>query len=721
LKTAVPYGKALGKLYNSLDEDQLYTLRKEIYESFFLAAPAGQDFFKQSNTRLHFIADRALLMTQELFQDPVKMVDDISALGLRHVGYGIPTELFAPFVNSIIEVLGNYSNDHNTIEAYRWSLSLISNMLVRTITEGSTIVMKAINANSVKLLNKAIAVAARGERANTMLIVQVGSQSISPLEWAIESGSLDAAKAIIEDLLTFRADRERYYYGMEQLFSRHPDIIKIVCANAPTLLSSLLDGLIWRSRNATDGLRRVNYYVKYLMVTKDGGVSQALLWFWQSDDCKTISHPVNVLVSDTMWKGIVRRHFLSGRLWFIMSLIIFLVCQSILPKLATNADEDKYIRIMVFAGRVITYGGSMLRLVLRHTKKTSWSYYHRHLIWKGWFPFPKYLSDPYDMGSFLLMLLLMAMSTREPMLYCLESNAFPTWECAEAADKEYMYAVFSMIAMVLHWVLIVDMAVFSTKLSAFLLVCTTVLGEVGRFMIALGFLLLTFGSAIACLRRDHPDFRDVPNSTVSLFAITLVLMPRDYRELQYDPPLLFAIFLFVTASVILLLNLLIAQLNCSYEFIYQDMVGFARLNRAQVIVESLQTCSKVRWDRFVRSLKLDQRVEFNEGDKGIPGAIQLNEPASLNPITTEQILRYGGTCSPEMRWPEDKRTDNKDRFERMESLVKKAMRKVNKMTNTGHGSSGNAGGSGSFNELSGSGLGGGSDSESEMSDQKESL
>merc|ERR1719171_2801578 len=146
----------------------------------------------------------------------------------------------------------------------------------------------------------------------------------------------------------------------------------------------------------------------------------------------------------------------------------------------------------------------------------------------------------------------------------------------------------------------------------------------------------------------------------------------DYREINDEPMLLGGVFLFVLASAVLLLNLLIAQLNCSYEFVYQDMVGFARLNRAAVIVESLETCSPARWQRFVKTLKLDQRVEFNQGDIGLAGAIQLNEPASLNPITTETIFRYGGTCSPEMRWPEDKSSVNKDRFERMETLVRKA-------------------------------------------------
>jgi len=696
LKVPIKYEKALSKFMGAMDEDTLYGLRKHIYEIFFAAAPAGQDYFKQSNTRLHFIADRVLNFTMDIIREPVRMVDDLSALGLRHVGYGIPTELFPPFVVAVVEVIATYTSDTTTVEAFRWTLGLISSMLIRTITEGSTVVMKAINANNVKFLQKAISSAPRGERAQWMLTVQVGSQSISPLEWAIESGSLAAAQAIIEDLLTFRADRERYYYGMEHLFGRHPDIVKMLCANAPTLLPALLDGLIWRSRNTVRGIRRVNYYVKYMMLTRDGNVSQALGWFKDAADCKIISHPVNVLVSDTMWKGIVRKQFLGGRLWFIISLVIFLLSQSVLPKLVDNSDDLLYLRWIIFIMRVTTYGYSLMRLIVRHAKKIAHAFVYRDFRWINCIPLPRYLTEAQEIGLFFLMWLLIAMSTHEPIMYCWEHECAPTSVCEEARDTDWWYTVFSMLAMAMHWVLIVDMAVFSTKLSAFLLVCTTVLSEVGRFLIALAFLLLTFGSAISCLRREHAEFKDVQTSFMSLLAITLVMMPRDYRELQTDPPLLFAIFVFVVASVILLLNLLIAQLNCSYEFIYQDMVGFARLRRAAVIVESLETCSPFRWQRFTKSLKLDQRVEFNEGDLGLAGAIPMNEPASLNPITHETIFRYGGTCSPEMRWPEDRqdRKNKQDRFERIEALVRKAAKKVgkNSQSNSGGGTSGSSGG-----------------------------
>ena len=239
--------KALAKLWASLDEKAFGFLRREIYSKFFTLAPAGQDYFKQSTTRLHFIVDKVVAMSLDIYKHPEKMVEDISALGLRHVGYGIPTDLFGPFVTSCVQVVHSVSNDDLADEAFRWSLSLISRMLTRVITEGSTIVMKATNINSGKQVKKAVGCAPRGKRALWMLNVQVGTQSISPLLWAVETGSLDAAKAMIVDLLTIRADRDRYYYGMDIMFERHPDIIKRLCMDAPALLPTLLDGLIWRS------------------------------------------------------------------------------------------------------------------------------------------------------------------------------------------------------------------------------------------------------------------------------------------------------------------------------------------------------------------------------------------------------------------------------------------------------------------------------------------
>merc|ERR1719277_953946 len=187
--------KALASLYSSLGEAELMIIRKEVYQKFFALAPAGQDYFKQSTTRLHFIADKLVAMTLDMYKEPKRMVEDISALGLRHVGYGIPTELFGPFVSGCVQVVRVLTDDDVAEDAFRWSLNLISRILTRVISEGSTIVMKAINANSGKQLRKAVGCAPRAKRATWMLNITVGTQFISPLVWGLESGALDAVKA----------------------------------------------------------------------------------------------------------------------------------------------------------------------------------------------------------------------------------------------------------------------------------------------------------------------------------------------------------------------------------------------------------------------------------------------------------------------------------------------------------------------------------------------
>mmetsp|Transcript_57478 Transcript_57478/g.105042 ORF Transcript_57478/g.105042 Transcript_57478/m.105042 type:complete len:1108 (+) Transcript_57478:55-3378(+) len=674
------YEKALSRLWQNMDQDQQYEMRKAIYASFFMAAPAGQDYFKQSNTRLHFIAQRILEMTLDLYQNPIKMVDDISALGLRHVGYGIPTELFGPFVTVCIEVLATMNCDETALEAFRWSLGLIAKILVRTINEGSTFVMMAVNANSTRQLKKAISSAPRGRRAQWLLHVQIGTQHISPLSWAIESGSLDAAKTILQDLRTIRADREAYYCGMDQLFKQHPDIIRRLCTDAPILLPTLLEGLVWRSRHTKHGLRRVNYYVKHLIVTEDGNISDAMKSLVNSQDPKIISHPVIVLVSDALWRGIVSRQFILRKIWFVLSLLLFMLSQAILPNLIlSDAETEKLVNYLIFIGRTVSYTFGIGRLSLQHGK-TIWKEYREKDTVKCFcLTVPRYLSERYSQASFTLLCFLELMLTHEPMLWCLRSEAeFPSEQCERTSWVEGRYQVFSMIAMAVHWLLLVDLAVFSTGLSAFVLVCGHVLSEVSRFLIALSFLLLLFGSAISSLRHYHEQFRDVGNSVLTLFAITVGRYEGDYRELNDEPVLLGAVFLFCVSSAVLLLNLLIAQLNCSYEFVYQDMVGFARLNRAACIVETLELIPKERWSRFVSTLGLEQPLEFNEGDVGMAGGISTMEAASLHPTLEESIHRFGGSCSPEMQWPEDDKDEQEDQFERMERLIQKVMKRMSK-------------------------------------------
>ncbi|CAE8728946.1 unnamed protein product, partial [Polarella glacialis] len=407
--------KALGRFLMSLTGDSQNYLRREIFKRFFALAPKGQDYFKQSTTRLYFIADKVTEMTLGMYRDPKKVVEDISALGLRHVGYGIPTEFFAPFVSGACEVISTMTTEATVEDAYRWSLNLVSRILVRTINEGSTIVMKAINTNNAKQLEKAVACAPRGKRSMWLLDITVGTQSISPLYWSIESGSLESAKAMIRDLLIIRADRDNYYYGADDLFTRHPDVIKRLCADARALLPGLFDGLIWRSRLTQDGQRRVNFYIKHLLQDADGKFNKCLDWLCEAGGPEIMCHPVVELFSDLVWDGIANRFFMFGKCWFLFTLGLFIISQSVLQ----HFPESQGIRTSTMAIRCFIYVASLGRIFHAQLSEAIGDCRARRFIrLSGGIRIPAYLGMMKNAISFALMLCLMLMLAEEPIIWC---------------------------------------------------------------------------------------------------------------------------------------------------------------------------------------------------------------------------------------------------------------------------------------------------------------
>jgi len=688
---------ALARLLTSLDENSLMFVRREVYAKFFMMAPAGQDYFKQSTTRLHFIADKVVSMTLDMYREPKRMVEDISALGLRHVGYGIPTDLFGSFVTACVQVLRSLTDDDVAETAFRWSLNLISRILTRVINEGSTIVMKAINGNSGKQLRKAVSCAPRGQRALWMLNVQVGTQSISPLMWAIETGGLEAAKAIIEDLLTIRADRDRYYYGMDAMFERHPDIIKRLCADAPALLPVLLDGLIWRSRVTDNGQRRVNYYIKHLVIDANGGFSPTTEWLVDNGDPRIVCHPVVSMVTDMVWTGVAFRTFLYGRAWFMFTLSVFIVSQSLLPNIAaheTDASSAKLARVMTFACRIFVYTFSMCAWLVYHGKSCFRDCREGNLVkvWK--LRIPEYMCNWQDQAALLLTACLVLMLCLEPILHCISSPNVEqfTSRCPETEDSLWWYSVISTSAMLLYFLLLIDLAVFSTRVSAFVLVCGRVISEVALFIFSLVFFALAFACGIAALEQDSFAFDGVPKTLLNLLKVTLGMFSTVHYDSIGDFPALFIVIVaYIIITVVFLMNLLIAQLNCAYQSTYQDMLGFARLNRGKIVYETMPSVTKKRWNNFVDALRLEDRIEFGEGDIGLAGGVQMWEPAGLNNTTVDMIRRFGGSTSPAAQWPaEESRHDDEDRFERLERQIEKAMKRSTKRA-TGGGSA--AGGS----------------------------
>jgi hemoglobin-like flavoprotein len=670
--------RAYANFLDNIDEETGYRLRKDLFQRFFTTAPGGQDYFKQSNTYLHLVSTKVLTMVLDMYRDPVRMVDDISSVGLRHVGYGAPPEYFGSYCSAIVEVIKDFTSDETCVEGFKWSLGLIARSIVRTIAEGSTLVMKAINVNTKKSMTKALSNASRGERAGWMLMIQVGSQNISPLAWAIQSGSLHAASTMLGDLLTFRADRDRYYYSADELFNRHPDIVLMLIGEAPSLIPQLFHGLIWRSRLTQNGFRRVNYFIKHLLIDPEGKFAHTMFWILRMKDAKTVCHPTLVFLCDVLWSRVALRSFLFRKSWFLSTLLIFVLSQSIAPHFA-DSDAKRYV---IFGLRGFVYGFSLGRLEYTHARRIVNAYRSGETTSMfNKIRIPSYLGSWQEVSNFLLMLFLMVMATTEPILHCLpfwEGNLFDD-TCEELSELKFFNSIISMLTVFIYILLCIDLAVFSNRVSAYVLVVSRMLSELAVFIFALAIVLITFSSALSCLVQPLEQFHGVHRGTLTLWELAMGLFSEvGYSHIHDEPILLVGSFVFMIMICIFLLNLLVAQLTCAWDAIYVDMVGYARLKRIQVIVDTMPSVSPHRWNKFVTEMGFEHRIEFNEGDIGLNNGLATTEAANAHPTTTDIIKRFGGSTSPDMQWPEEENVDgdDSDKFERLETLIKRAMERI---------------------------------------------
>lgn len=682
--------QTLTRFLSSLDEGTQDKIRRMVYSTFFEMAPAGQDMFKQSTTRLHFIADKILEMTVDLFRDPVRMCDDVSALGLRHVGYAPPTELFGPFVSSVLQVVRILTRDEKLEEAFSWSLGLISRMLVRTILEGSTIVMKAINVNSGVGVRKAIGVAPRNKRALWMLNITVGTQSISPLMWSIESGALDAAEAIIKDLLTIRSDRDNYYFAVEQLFTRHPDIVLRLCQDARGIVKYLMDGLLWRSRTVEDGKRRVNYYIKYILVGEDERLNDAMQWVVDLGDPKLVRHPVLEFLSDLVWNGPVFFSFLMCKAWLVLTLMAFITAQSILSMWGKNQDgfsTGNRAREAQFALRLFIYLFCMGQLMAYHIRAMHRAYVNQETFKFYCLRIPLYLEPLQEWVSLLQAICLTCMLCLCPKLYCmvhwsdpetayLGSGVLSDW-CPEAERIRIAYGILSVFTMMLFFVRLTDFMVMNNTLSAYFIMALACLREVLLFLIALVFIIFSFAASTLALFESNIDFKDIPKAALSFLQMSFALFnPTEYTHVHGTVLIFILLILFQVSIFVFLINLLVAQLCSAHSSMYADILGYARIQRIMTIYATMPYVSMPAWTKWIHSLMLDQKLEFGVGDVGLSGGIQILEAANLNPTIVESIRRVGGSTHATAQWPEEPEEEEGQGLARVEKMVTRLMQSM---------------------------------------------
>jgi hypothetical protein len=395
-----------------------------------------------------------------------------------------------------------------------------------------------------------------------MTRVEVYGQIMSPLYWAIRDGKFAIAQFMLQDLLAIRADRESYYYGREHLWETHPDVISVLCADCPMLVEDLQDGLLWHSQHVQDGKVRANYYIKELYSDpseiKDAWKSPLAVMCLQGQP-GMFMHPVANKLLQLKWMGFGKRLFLRVQFYFLIVLALytqgFLVNEgecnnnAVATRLASGALAalawccmTYWIIYQYWAGQTTTIGRGRLKFTIPRLLFNPWNLARYTAMmclivisfsvvcvlpatgvwwWDG-------IVQASSMQSILKA---NATSTRGALHYSSLSNATVTdsgidlvsngafakaaalglhgsvgiadtlRRAAAAAPHEIdLMMVLSAITALLMWGQLVQLLIISTRLAALTYTIGQLFGDVVRFIILMGIILVSFAAAMTALQ-----------------------------------------------------------------------------------------------------------------------------------------------------------------------------------------------------------------------------
>jgi len=171
-----------------------------------------------------------------------------------------------------------------------------------------------------------------------------------------------------------------------------------------------------------------------------------------------------------------------------------------------------------------------------------------------------------------------------------------------------------------------------------------------RSLLVIAIVLLAFTAGITAL--EMHDFHGMQATGLALIKMTLYIeMPDLNGEQPYG---VFLVMLYMVIVCIGILSILIAQLTLSYKEISHNKKGFAMMNRSYVCVEVESVLSLKYRKKVFAELSFDEPLEFDNGDEGPSGGIQIKEPASVRAhakYCPDRIQRSTGSTNPCEAWP----------------------------------------------------------------------
>eukprot|EP00971_Amphidinium_carterae_P284389 5645984-Amphidinium_carterae.1 len=184
-------------------------------------------------------------------------------------------------------------------------------------------------------------------------------------------------------------------------------------------------------------------------------------------------------MSNLVWSKVAYWRFLVDKAWSLLTLMVFLVSQTVIEHLHDNDNFLAWERYTVFGCRTFIYLSGLPMFIYRHGKLTISDVRAKRTTRLFGIKVPGYLEEWKELMSLLLVVSLINMLCMEPILWCWPHSADKLFDahCKEEYHILMPYSIASAVAVVLYFVVLVDMAVFSSRVSAFVLLCSQMTRE----------------------------------------------------------------------------------------------------------------------------------------------------------------------------------------------------------------------------------------------------
>eukprot|EP00439_Symbiodinium_sp_Y106_P046525 s2176_g5.t3 len=608
---------------------------------------------------LALIFAKALQLLVDCVHDSSLIETELEKISVMHCKFDLQAWHFEIFGQILLETLAEaggqaWCNDYT--EAWSMLYGMASQTFLEAIDSSRTSLSSALLQGSTKKVKEALSKAPRGERAASALQVGVGRRQLSPLLWALRDMHLEVLEILLSDILTIRADRQCFYYGVDDLWKRCPAILDALVEFAPHLLEPLLDGHMWVSRETTDGLRRVNLWVQYIYGNPEelehvfAGPLGTLIERLPETHIEVFRHPVISETVNLKWHQFGRRRLIAVSLQQITCLISYLV-------VSMSGDLSLWLRLCACA-----LWGTITAFQLAHgCYIAAWEACTQRCTSLD-FKLCR-LKVPRSLCQFFVQLRLVCCLLSLLLIETMVVTCFDSSSDASCLDGDHASPrVLSASVAFLQWIQMAELFKLHGKMAAVVLLGKAMMEDALRFMMGLGLWLIAVGASLHKLQDDETRPQNGFSSAYNLFAHVLGV-GTDTDLTYYDSTdavdtVVRIVYLgALWVSVVPILNVLIAAMVSTYSKAESMTLGLAIKARAGFVLRMEDMLRFKRRLHFFKDAGFDTALAFSEHDRGPSGGIsmmcdtlQLKEHGSFG-RRVGAVLFFSGETGTDQPWP----------------------------------------------------------------------